>query len=94
MDFDEQVARYRTLLAGRRVLVVLDNAADTIQIRPLLPGSPTCAVLITSRSFFYSLEGAAPLTLDVLAPQTAVELAHRQRSAVPELCIRAELDGG
>jgi tetratricopeptide (TPR) repeat protein len=74
MDFDEQVARYRTLLAGRKLLVVLDNAADPIQVRPLLPGSPTCAVLITSRSSFHSLEGAAPLTLDVLAPQIAVEL--------------------
>jgi tetratricopeptide (TPR) repeat protein len=74
MDFDEQVARYRSLLAGRHILLVLDNAADAVQVRPLLPGSQTCAVLITSRNPLYSLEGATPLTLDVLDAATAVEL--------------------
>jgi tetratricopeptide (TPR) repeat protein len=73
-DLDEQVARYRTLLAARRVLVVLDNAADAVQVHPLLPGSPTCAVLITSRNPFTVLEGANPLALDSLDRSAAVEL--------------------
>ena len=71
---DEQVARYRTILAGRRLLVLLDNAADVVQVRPLLPDSPTCAVLITSRNPLTVLEGANPLSLDLLDSGTAREL--------------------
>jgi hypothetical protein len=73
-ELDEQVARYRTLLAGRRMLVVLDNAADAAQVRPLLPGSPPCAVLITSRNPLTALEGASPLALEFLDRPAAVEL--------------------
>jgi tetratricopeptide (TPR) repeat protein len=73
-ELDEQVARYRTLLASRRMLVVLDNAADATQVRPLLPGSATCAVLITSRNPLTALEGANPLSLEFLDRQAAVEL--------------------
>lgn len=65
---------YRARLSGRRVLVVLDNAADEAQVRPLLPGDPGCAVLVTSRSRLAGLEGAITVDLDVLEPGEAVEL--------------------
>ncbi|MFD7655813.1 BTAD domain-containing putative transcriptional regulator [Actinosynnema sp. NPDC059797] len=67
-------ARYRGLVAGRRVLVVLDNAATADQVVPLLPGSPTCAVLVTSRTSLPSLldrHGAHHLPLGVFTPVEA-----------------------
>ena len=74
---DAQVGLYRSLLAGRRVLVVLDNARDAGQTRPLLPGEPGCLVLVTSRSQLTSLvaaEGAHPLILDLLTAAEARQL--------------------
>jgi transcriptional regulator with XRE-family HTH domain len=76
-DLEERAERYRTLLADRQVLVVLDNAAGEAQVRPLLPGSPTCRVLVTSRVRLTGLEGARLVDLDVLPPQAAVELLAR-----------------
>jgi DNA-binding SARP family transcriptional activator len=71
---DERAGRYRTLLAGRRLLVVLDDARDAAQVRPLLPGSATCAVITTSRHDLTSLAGAVPLSLDVLGYDEACAL--------------------
>ena len=80
-----QAALYRSLLAGRRVLVVLDNARDAEQVRPLLPGSPGCLTIVTSRSQLSGLvaaEGAHPLHLDLLrSPRRATCLCARLGAA-------------
>ena len=73
-DLQEKEGLYRSLLADRRVLVVLDNAATAAQVRPLLPGSSDSAVVITSRSRLAGIEGAGYLTLDPLPHQDAVRL--------------------
>ncbi|MFG2623194.1 BTAD domain-containing putative transcriptional regulator [Streptomyces sp. NPDC048507] len=74
---DERAEMYRTLLASRRVLVVLDDAASESQVRPLLPGSNTCAVLVTSRVRLTGLPGAHRVELDVMGTEHAVELLVR-----------------
>ncbi|MBP2320148.1 tetratricopeptide (TPR) repeat protein [Kibdelosporangium banguiense] len=74
---EAKAALYRTLLADRRVLIVLDNARTAEQIRPLLPGSPTCLVIITSRNRLDGLivrEGARRIALDVLPAADAMDL--------------------
>ncbi|WP_106193040.1 AfsR/SARP family transcriptional regulator [Umezawaea tangerina] len=76
-DLDERARLYRTLLADRRVLVVLDNAADERQVRPLLPGGAACAVLVTSRERLGALGGASQLDLSVLDDAAAFELLDR-----------------
>ena len=76
-DEGERSARYRSLLAGRRMLVLLDNAGSADQVRPLLPGTPGCAVLVTSRDALAGLvarDGAARLDLDLLSLADAVAL--------------------
>ncbi len=76
-DVGEASTVYRSLLAGRRMLVLLDNARSTEQVRPLLPGEPGCLVLITSRDRLAGLvarEGASHIVLDVLAADEAKAL--------------------
>jgi tetratricopeptide (TPR) repeat protein/DNA-binding XRE family transcriptional regulator len=78
---EAQLGMYRSLLAGRRMLIVLDNACDEAQVRPLLPGSLTCRVVITSRNQLTglaALEAARLLMLDVLTDAEAHQLL-RQR---------------
>ncbi len=77
LDEAERAARYRSLLAGQRMLVVLDNASTVEQVRPLLPGHPACAVVITSRDSLAGLvarDGAKRLDLDLLPLPDAVAL--------------------
>ncbi|MFD0732581.1 AfsR/SARP family transcriptional regulator [Planotetraspora mira] len=74
---EERAAFFRSLLAGRRMLIVLDNAASEQQVRPLLPGTPGCAVIVTSRSRLNGLSGANLIELSVLLPEQAVQLLSR-----------------
>ncbi|MEV7938493.1 MULTISPECIES: BTAD domain-containing putative transcriptional regulator [unclassified Kitasatospora] len=77
LDTGERSALYRSALAGRQVLVVLDNAATLGQVEPLLPGSSGCAVLVTSRVRLAGLAGAHQMRLDTLPPAEALELLTR-----------------
>ena len=87
-----QTALYRSALAGRRMLIVADNAWNAAQVRPLLPGTPGCVVVVTSRSRLSGLvaaEGAQVLNLDVLSKADAVaflsaRLEHGRVEAEPE----------
>ena len=81
LSLQAQAALYRSLLAGRRVLILLDNAAEEDQIRPLLPGSPGCLVIVTSRNELRGLivtEGAHPVDLDLLSTAEARQLLSRR----------------
>jgi tetratricopeptide (TPR) repeat protein len=98
---DEQAALFRSLLDGKRMLVFIDNAFSSAQVRPLLPASRRCFAVITSRSALPSLvtrEGAVRVSVDMLSPDESVELlseligseridAERDKaSQVAELC--------
>jgi tetratricopeptide (TPR) repeat protein len=74
VDADERAALYRSLLTGHRVLIIADNAHDSSQVRPLLPGSSGCLLLVTSRQRLDSLvvrDGARSIALDVLTATDA-----------------------
>jgi DNA-binding SARP family transcriptional activator/tetratricopeptide (TPR) repeat protein len=76
-DLEDRAARYRSLVAGRRVLIVLDNARSAEQVRFLLPATPACLTMVTSRDSLAGLvarEGAARLNLDLLPAADAIKL--------------------
>ncbi|MGC9539880.1 BTAD domain-containing putative transcriptional regulator [Streptomyces sp. UG1] len=73
-SLEERSALYRSVLDGRRVLVLLDNAKDAAQVRPLLPGTDGCAALVTSRVRMVDLAGAHLVDLDVMSPDEALQL--------------------
>ncbi|MDQ3789429.1 MAG: tetratricopeptide repeat protein, partial [Actinomycetota bacterium] len=90
-DQQAQAALYRSLVAGKRMLIVLDNVADTDQVTPLLPGSPSCMVLVTSRRHLTSLitrYGARHLPIGVLDAAAArrlltIRIGRRRTEAEP-----------
>ncbi|MGW6281827.1 BTAD domain-containing putative transcriptional regulator [Kribbella sp. NPDC055071] len=80
-DNQTRAGAYRTLVAGKRMLIVLDNAIDSAQVVPLLPGSPSCAVIVTSRSRLDGLlvqQSAVLVDLDVLTPTEAEQVLTRR----------------
>ncbi|MEV4470576.1 BTAD domain-containing putative transcriptional regulator [Nonomuraea sp. NPDC049504] len=70
----ERSALFRSILAERRILVLLDNARDAGQVSPLLPGSPGCAAIVTSRGKLADLPAARLIDLDVMEPDEALQL--------------------
>jgi DNA-binding SARP family transcriptional activator/Tfp pilus assembly protein PilF len=102
-ELEVRSALWRSSVAGRRVLLLLDNAADAAQVRPLLPGAPGSLVLISSRRRMTALEGAVPLALDVMPREDAISLfrqivgqdritaEHEAASVAIELCGRLPL---
>ena len=89
VDEAERAARYRTVLAGRRMLIVLDNARDAAQVRPLLPGTASCSVLVTTRSRMPDLASTQLVDLNVLGDEEALTLfsrvvGHDRAAAEPE----------
>ena len=73
-QLDDRAALYRSRLADKRMLILLDNAATEAQVTPLLPGSPGCLVLVTSRRRLVGLDQTREVSLDVLPPTDAVDL--------------------
>ncbi|MEU2620387.1 BTAD domain-containing putative transcriptional regulator [Streptomyces sp. NPDC007157] len=76
-SLEDRAALYRSVLDGRRVLVLLDNAKDAAQVRPLLPGTEGCAALVTARVRMVDLAGAHLVDLDVMSPDEALQLFTR-----------------
>ncbi|HEU5155452.1 MAG TPA: tetratricopeptide repeat protein [Streptosporangiaceae bacterium] len=74
---EERVDLFRSRLADRAVLLLLDNAVTEPQVRPLLPGSPSCGVIVTSRNHLAGLAGVRLIDIDVFEPAQAIELLAR-----------------
>ena len=99
VDLDAQAALYRTILADRQVLIVLDNARDADQVRPLLPGTPSSLVIVTSRNQLLGLiaaDGAQPLEPELLSADQARRLLSgrlgRQRMAAEPAAVDEIID--
>ncbi|MFC4121495.1 AfsR/SARP family transcriptional regulator [Nonomuraea zeae] len=92
-DVDEAAARFRSLTEGRHLLLLLDNARDAAQVRPLLPASPTCRVLVTARRTLTSLDAASHFRLGVMAEDETSMLLGRligeERVAAEQRAARA-----
>ncbi|MFB4262147.1 BTAD domain-containing putative transcriptional regulator [Nonomuraea sp. GTA35] len=92
-DVDEAAARFRSLTDGRHLLLLLDNARDAAQVRPLLPASPTCRVLVTARRMLTSLDAASHFRLGVMAEDETSTLLGRligeERVAAEQWAARA-----
>lgn len=94
-DLHAQACLYRSLLHRRRVLILLDNARDAEQVRPLLPGTPGCLVVVTSRQQLTGLiavEGATPLTVDLFTKLEARDLMARRLGTERVLAESAAVD--
>src|SRR5262249_18323637 len=92
---DDRAALWRGLLADKRILLVLDNAASSDQVAPLLPNASGCLVLVTSRRRLSALD-AVPLLLDVLPPRQAEQMFVRlapQAAGHPEVAYLVRLCG-
>jgi hypothetical protein len=88
-SLDRRARLFRSVLAGRRVLILLDNAASEMQLRPVIPGSPTCAVIVTSRRSLRGLAGCEHVSLMELTPASSRELLTK---VAGEDRLRAEPD--
>ncbi len=88
-NLQERIELYRSMLAGRRVLVVLDDVTSESQVLPFLPGSPTCAVITTSRVRLAGLPGAHWVNLDMFDADTSLDLLSKIIGAER---VRAERD--
>jgi len=82
-DLPGRTALFRRLLAGTRTLVVLDNAADADHVGPLLPQTPGCAALVTSRRALVALHGATHLAVNVFSPEEAQQFVTRAAPDIP-----------
>lgn len=95
---DQRAARFRTELAERQLLLVLDNAGSVEQVRPLLPGSASCSVLVTSRETLPALiarHGAHRVPLELLTPEDSMDLLHTllgERVAAERVAAEALVD--
>jgi tetratricopeptide (TPR) repeat protein len=88
----ERAGQYRELLDGKRALLVLDNARSAAQIGPLVPGTSSCAVLVTSRQPMSTLDGVALVPLDVLTSAEGVSLLGAMLPGDPRIQDRAGVD--